>query len=52
MQYHGENTMHMCFVKQKNPISLMAICVLFCIDATLFFFSSKFETLSKWRRTG
>ena len=32
MQYHGENTIYMCLVKQENPVSLMAFCVLYRRD--------------------
>ena len=32
MQFHYKNTIHMCLVKQKNPISLVSICVLYRRD--------------------
>ena len=32
MQYHGKNTIHMCLVRQNNPISLISICVLYRRD--------------------
>ena len=32
MPYHEKNAIHMCLVKQKNPISLMGICVLYRRD--------------------
>jgi hypothetical protein len=32
MQYHSKNTIYMCGVMQKNPVSLMGICVLYGRD--------------------
>jgi hypothetical protein len=32
MQYHSDNTIYICWWEQKNPVSLMGICVLYRRD--------------------